>query len=83
MYCGLHGCAQDAADAQQSTQRDGLAGLDPLPMAHRIAEGNHVFLAVAVALAQRLDTLAQGGKEFAVEFGVFGQLCSCTISALD
>jgi hypothetical protein len=36
-----------------------------------------------VALAQRLDTLAQGGKEFAVEFGVFGQLCSCTISALD
>jgi hypothetical protein len=80
---GFHGYTQDAANAQQGTQRDWLAGLNPLPVADRIAEGNHVFLAVAAALAQGLDSLAQGGKEVAVGFGVFGQQCSCTVSALD
>jgi hypothetical protein len=80
---GFHGGAQDAADAQQGTQRDGLAGLNPLPVTDGIAKGNHVFLAVAAALAQGLDTLAQCGKEFAVELDVFGQQCSCTVSALD
>src|SRR4051812_2981313 len=80
---GLHGRAQDAADAQQGTQRNRFAGLDPLPVTDGIAEGDHVFLAVAAALAQPLDTLAQCGKEFAVEFGVFGQQCSCTTLALN
>jgi hypothetical protein len=80
---GFGGRAQDAADAQQGTQRDRLACFNPLPVAHGIAKGNHVFLAVAPALAQRLDTLPEGSKEFIVEFGVFGQQCSCTASALD
>lgn len=75
-HSGFRSRAQDAADAQQRPQRDRFAGLNPLPVADRIAEGNHVFLAVAAALAQRLDALAQAGKEFALEFGVFGQQCS-------
>ena len=29
-------------------------------------------------LAQRLDALPQSSKEFAFEFSVFGQQCSCT-----
>jgi hypothetical protein len=80
---GFHGRAQNTGNAQQRPERDGFAGLEPLPVAHGIAKGNHVFLAVAAALAQDLDTLSQGGKEFALEFGVFGQQCSCTISALN
>jgi hypothetical protein len=38
---------------------------------------------MAAALSQDLDTLSQGGKEFALEFGVFGQQCSCTVFALN
>jgi len=30
-----------------------------------------------------LDTPAHGSKEFALDFSVFGQQCSCTISALN
>ena len=68
----FHGRAENAADAQQGTQSDRLAGLDPLPVTDGIAKGNHVLLAVAGAFAQYLDAASQAGKEFVRDFDVVG-----------
>ena len=71
------------ADTQKRAKSDGLARLDALPVADPIAKRNHIFLAVAGALPRSLDAEPQGGKEFLLDFGVYGQQLFCTVCALN
>lgn len=54
-----HWDSKEAADAKQRPERYGLSGFDLLPVAHGVSVGNHVFLAIACALTQRLDARSQ------------------------
>jgi hypothetical protein len=50
-----HWGGEQAADAKQCAECYGLSGFDLLPIPYGVSVGNHVFLAVPRALAQRSD----------------------------
>jgi hypothetical protein len=55
-----------SADAKKSGQGNGSSCFNLLPMPRGEAERNHVFLAEALLLPQRLNTLAKPSEELGV-----------------
>jgi hypothetical protein len=62
-YQALHTNSKHITDSQQRAYGDRAARFDLLPMPSRKSEGDHVLLAVVVALAQLSNSTPQAAKE--------------------